>query len=210
MPIVWLGAGCALAGAVVLTFYTAANFRLRRKGADAAWRGGWLTGGIGMSLNAAGWMLLALAGPHYELLGLQVSGCIISALALALYFLAALHVGRLRPRARYSLQLNTAGLYKLVRHPQALAICLFVVGLALASLSRPFLIALPLCAGYWVAYAFIEERFELLPAFGEAYQRYRRETPAFLPTTKSVKAFLAELRRQRQRRQQQEQQAERV
>jgi len=76
---------------------------------------------------------------------------------------------------------ETSGIYNRVRHPQALALCVLAMGLALLSGSLPYLITLPLWIGFWTAYTYLEEKCELIPAFGEQYQRYREETPRILP-----------------------------
>jgi protein-S-isoprenylcysteine O-methyltransferase Ste14 len=198
MTLAWTGFALTAGGALVITLYTLANFRWRRLGPNAAWRGGWIMGGAGMSLTAAGWALLALSGPRFDLPPLRLLGAALSLLATAVYCLAACRVGRLRPLERYSLRLHTGGIYKLVRHPQALALCVLAAGVGLATLSQPFLLGLPLSGGFWVAYTYIEEHFELLPAFGGDYRRYALETPRILPTFKSLKAFHAEGRRARE------------
>jgi protein-S-isoprenylcysteine O-methyltransferase Ste14 len=68
-----------------------------------------------------------------------------------------------------------------VRHPQALSLCVLVVGLVLLSGSLPILVTAPLWIAFWVFYTYLEESWELLPTFGEAYRRYRTSTPRLLP-----------------------------
>lgn len=187
---VWIGFFCTAIGAAVIVAYTVANYRLRRNGVSAVWWGGWLLGASGMSLTGIGWGILALAGPHYAIRGLRPAGIVISLLAGLLYFLSAARVGRLRARNSFSLGLQTGGIYRFVRHPQALALCVLAVGVGLATLSQPYLRALPLIAGFWVAYTYFEERFELIPAYGEQYLRYIRSTGRLLPSFRSLRELL--------------------
>jgi protein-S-isoprenylcysteine O-methyltransferase Ste14 len=190
-----MGLVCALVGAVVITGYTILNARLRRRGASAAWLGGWIVGGIGMTLMGVGWGLLAAAGPHLSVPVLQYVGVAVSGAAGCVYLTAAAHVGRLRSRGRYSLDLHTEGIYRLVRHPQALALCILAVGVGLATLSRPYIATLPLWVAFWVAYAYFEERFELIPSYGDRYQRYMRTTSRLVPSFRSLRALASPRRR---------------
>ena len=99
-------------------------------------------------------------------------------------------VGRLRALKHYDLELRVDGIYRLTRHPQALALCLLAVSVALVSLSRDYLFTLPLWVARWVVYTYIEERLELIPTYGDAYLRYRSTTPRILPTLRSLRAWL--------------------
>jgi protein-S-isoprenylcysteine O-methyltransferase Ste14 len=146
-----------------------------------------------MILTGVGWALLSLAGPHYNIPPLRIAGLAVAGLGGFLYFYSAASVGRLRSRAHYSLSLHTDGIYRFVRHPQALALCLVAVGAGLATLSRPFLWCLPIWVGFWVAYTFFEERFELIPAYGEPYYRYRKAAGRLLPTMRGWKMIFVEL-----------------
>ena len=193
---VWIGFYCTAIGAAVIVAYTVSNYRLRRKGVSAVWWGGWVLGAAGMSLTGIGWGILALAGPHYDVPGLRPTGVVLSLLAGLLYFASAARVGRLRSRNRFNLRLQTEGIYRLVRHPQALALCVLAVGIGLATLSQPYLWALPLIAGFWVAYTYFEERFELIPAYGEQYIRYIRSTGRLFPSLRSLRQMLPERRPQ--------------
>ena len=132
-----------------------------------------------------GWGLLCVAQPAWRAPWLQIPGGAACVLALAIYAVSARHVGRLRGPARYSLDLETSGIYDRVRHPQALALCVLAVGLALLSGSLPYLITLPLWIGFWTAYTYLEEKCELIPAFGEQYLRYREQTPRISPAALS-------------------------
>jgi len=77
--------------------------------------------------------------------------------------------------------LTPAGIYRWVRHPQALALCLVSVGLGLTTGSAPYLCSVPLWVAGWVAYTYIEERFELVPTFGDDYLAYMKRTARLLP-----------------------------
>jgi protein-S-isoprenylcysteine O-methyltransferase Ste14 len=176
-----LGCAIGLVGAFVIAAYTRLNSRMRAKGARAHWAVGALTGSIGMASMFCGWALLGLAEPVFWTPWLQIPGDAACVLALAVYAISARQVGRLRGPTHYSLDLKTSGIYNRVRHPQALALCILAVGWALLSGSLPYLITLPLWIGFWTAYTYLEEKYELIPAFGEKYLRYRNETPRILP-----------------------------
>jgi protein-S-isoprenylcysteine O-methyltransferase Ste14 len=192
MSLAAAGFVCSTLGAGVIVAYTMVNYRLRRRGAGAVWLGGWLLGALGMTFTGLGWVLLAASGPHFDAPAARCAGALLAVAAAVLYLRSAVDVGRLRSRARYTLALHTEGIYRLVRHPQALALCLLAVGIGLASLSRPFLLLLPLWILYWVGYTYFEERFELLPAYGADYEHYRRTTGRLLPLPRSVaEAFAA-------------------
>ncbi|MBI4603134.1 MAG: hypothetical protein HY721_14340 [Planctomycetes bacterium] len=182
-PWVLVPAGLALglSGAGLIALYTVANQRARRKGARAAWRVGWMLGACGMAGMFGGWGLLCLAGPHLDGAALRASGAAALLGALGIYGCGARRVGRWRAPSRYMLELQTRGIYARVRHPQALALCLAAAGAGLATGSVPYLLTLPLWIGFWVAYTYLEERFELIPAFGERYLRYRERVPRLLP-----------------------------
>lgn len=86
-------------------------------------------------------------------------------------------------RARY--QLVTAGLYRIVRHPQYLGLMLIVVAFniqwptILTLLMAPVLIVM-----YWRQARREEEA--LLVKFGEAFSRYAARVPAFVPGLRSA------------------------
>jgi protein-S-isoprenylcysteine O-methyltransferase Ste14 len=191
----YLGLGATVAGAVVIAVYTLVNHRLRRGGPKVVWRTGWVLGALGMTLFGAGWVFLALSEPHLSFpdlwaLVLRAAGVASLCLAGIVYLLAARRVGRWRRLRNYNLRLHTDGIYRLVRHPQALALLLVGAGIGLVSLSVPYLATMPVWLSYWVGYAFLEERFDLLPAYGAQYTSYAEVTPRLIPTLRSWKAFL--------------------
>jgi len=180
----FFGLALGMAGAAVIAAYTKANAYLREKGARAHWAIGALTAWVGMGCMFGGWAVLCAAEPAWRRWWLQVPGGVLLVVALAIYAASARHVGRLRHPARYSLTLDTRGLYARVRHPQALSLCVLAVSLALLCGSLPYLCTLPLWIGFWVAYTYLEERYELIPAFGDRYRRYREGTPRIVPRIK--------------------------
>lgn len=86
-------------------------------------------------------------------------------------------------------QLNSTGPYLLVRNPiylaDLIAFCGFGLCLGPLGLSLPFLIYFH----YRQLVGYEEE--SLGERFGEAFQAYKRRTPAFLPSVRSMKSFLA-------------------
>lgn len=78
-------------------------------------------------------------------------------------------------------QLVVGGLYRYVRNPMYLAVVAMIIGQALA-LGRPALFVYG--AGVWLAvYTFVRlyEQPTLHRQFGEAYETYSREVPAWWP-----------------------------
>ena len=170
-----------LAGAALIVLYTRVNREARAQGAAAHWRSGWTLALAGMSAMGVGWILLCLAGPHLGAWPLRAGGAVLVACALLVYVASARRVGRWRPPSRYSLGLSTNGIYRRVRHPQALSLCMLSPGIGLLSGSVPYLFTVPIWVGFWTAYTFLEERNELIPTFGEEYLRYRKEVPRLIP-----------------------------
>ena len=175
------GVALGILGALVIAAYTKINAGTRKKGAGSHWAVGALAATLGMASMFLGWGLLCVSRPAFRTPWLQVPGGAACALALGIYASSARRVGRLRGPARYSLDLETGGIHGWVRHPQALALCVLAVGLAFLSGSFPYLATLPVWLGFWVGYTYLEEKNELIPAFGEKYLRYRDQTPRILP-----------------------------
>jgi protein-S-isoprenylcysteine O-methyltransferase Ste14 len=178
----WLwGAGIGMAGFGLLFVNLLSSRRTRRAGRRAYWLAGWILNGAGMTVIGLGWLVLVMLPPRLSLAPLFVAGMAVTLAGAGLYVVSASRVGRLRRPSRYSLELETGGAYALVRHPQALALVLLASGLAGISGSVPFLASLPLWIFGWWLYARIEERLDLLPAFGARYEEYRKTTPFLIP-----------------------------
>ncbi len=78
-------------------------------------------------------------------------------------------------------QLNTSGIYSMVRHPLYLGNYLMWIGIVLFTKNFSFTIIVSLL--YWIYYErimFAEERF-LEKKFGEVYMTWSKKAPAFIP-----------------------------
>lgn len=176
-----LGLLLGLAGALVIGGYVRVNARARGLGSQAHWFRGILLAVTGMGLHWTGWGVLCLSGPWIRLGPFAWIGAVMCLGGLCLYAWSARRVGRWKAPAKYTLELRVEGIYRHVRHPQALALCLAAIGLGLVSGSVPFLLSLPLWLAFWFTYTCLEERWELIPAFGDEYLRYRETTPRLFP-----------------------------
>ena len=90
-------------------------------------------------------------------------------------------------------KLVTTGLYALVRHPGVHWFTLILLSLVLVSKSSLLLIATPIFILLDIVLVAIQDKFIFGRMF-ESYDRYRRETPMFLPNRKSVNTFINGLR----------------
>jgi protein-S-isoprenylcysteine O-methyltransferase Ste14 len=176
-----LGLSLGVGGFSILAIYTWVNGLAREWSAGAHWWIGLGVGGLGMLIMGAGWAILCLAGPHLEVSSFSPLGLLLCGAAFSLYVMSARWVGRWRAPSSYSLELQTEGIYRHVRHPQALALCILSPGLGLFTGSIPYLVTVPVWIALWTAYTYLEEKNELLPAFGDEYARYRERTPRLLP-----------------------------
>ena len=107
---------------------------------------------------------------------------------MALYFgNSAIKINKIRGLAKGKYRLITDGPYKIMRHPMYTSWAVSFLGLALifdsfiALLITPFLILLLELEG------FLEEKYLLIPQFGEKYENYKQKTPRRLfPTPFNV------------------------
>jgi protein-S-isoprenylcysteine O-methyltransferase Ste14 len=83
-------------------------------------------------------------------------------------------------RAQQEHGLATTGPYARIRHPQYVAFLLIMFGFLLQWPTLLTLAMFPVLVWMYARLAKSEEA-EALAAFGEAYEKYKRETPAFFP-----------------------------
>jgi methanethiol S-methyltransferase len=79
-------------------------------------------------------------------------------------------------------ELQTEGLYELVRHPMYFGILLFLFGAMMYNPSSRFLVTAAISALYIFVGARLEEK-KLVKKFGKAYQKYQSEVPMLIPFT---------------------------
>lgn len=90
-------------------------------------------------------------------------------------------------------RLITTGLYSLARHPGVLSTVVLVGSVVLVSRSYLVLLAAPLVIALDVLLVTIQDRLFFGRMFA-GYGKYRRETPMFIPNSRSVRAFALWLR----------------
>jgi protein-S-isoprenylcysteine O-methyltransferase Ste14 len=83
-------------------------------------------------------------------------------------------------RAQRQHKLATTGAYAYVRHPQYVGFVLVMLGFLLQWPTLLTLAMFPVLVVMYVRLAHTEERYALAE-FGSEYERYKRETPAFVP-----------------------------
>lgn len=87
--------------------------------------------------------------------------------------------------------LYTKGMYALIRHPQVFFSLLLLIGFDFYFWSKALTCTTPLWIIGFVSYAALEEKFELVPRFGEEYLTYCDTTPGIFPNKSSISRFLA-------------------
>jgi len=87
--------------------------------------------------------------------------------------------------AQQAHSLATTGPYSYVRHPQYVGFVLVMLGFLVQWPTVLTLAMFPVLVVMYVLLARTEER-EALASFGEAYRKYMRETPAFIPRVARV------------------------
>jgi len=90
-------------------------------------------------------------------------------------------------------KLITSGLYALVRHPGVHWFTLLLLALILVSSSSLMLIAAPIWVLLDIVLVSIQDRFFFSKMFA-GYDNYRRETPMFIPSQRSINAFINSLK----------------
>lgn len=119
--------------------------------------------------------LLGLEGnPHFDLLH------IVSNLLIILGFLLLASAWNVLHNAQQTGTLARSGWYARCRHPQYLAFILIMFGFLLQWPTLPTLVMFPILVVVYTRLARREEQ-QALTEFGEEYQRYRREVPAWIP-----------------------------
>jgi len=93
-------------------------------------------------------------------------------------------------------KLVTSGLYTLVRHPWVHWFTLILLSLVLVTKSSLLLIAAPIFILLNILLVIIQDKFLFSKMF-HGYDSYRQETPMFLPSRKSLNAFISYLRQSR-------------
>lgn len=84
-------------------------------------------------------------------------------------------------------QLNTSGIYSMVRHP--LYVGIFFIWLGLAMMTGNFWFVIIFILAYWIYYErimYAEEQF-LRKKFGPVYEEWAAKTPAFIPSLNTKK-----------------------
>lgn len=119
--------------------------------------------------------LLGLQGdPHFDFLH------ILSNVPIFLGFIMLSSAWSVLHKAQVAGTLATEGLYARIRHPQYVAFVLIMTGFLMQWPTLPTLVMFPVLIVIYVRLAKHEEQ-DALASFGEAYERYRKQTPAFFP-----------------------------
>lgn len=77
--------------------------------------------------------------------------------------------------------LISEGPYSMVRNPLYIFSFICVIGLSLSSLNLLFFAAIIAAYLFYYPFVVLNEQDELRAAHGESFERYRRETPCFIP-----------------------------
>lgn len=190
LTFILFGVALGVLGFGILAFTSWRSPSARQQGVRAHWARGWLVNSVGMSMIGISWVLLAFMRPRLDWPILFWLGIPVALAGGVLFLLGARRVGRLKTLSEYSLDLDTSGLYSWVRHPQALALSLVVVALALLTGSIPLIASLPIWLLCWIGYTYFEEELELVPTFGQQYLAYRERTPRLWPSLEQAREAL--------------------
>lgn len=112
--------------------------------------------------------------PHFDLLH------ILSNLLIVIGFILLASAWDVLYKAQRNRTLATTGVYASVRHPQYDAFVLIMLGFLLQWPTILTVLMFPVLVFMYTRLAFREER-EVRAEFGEAYNRYAANTPAFFP-----------------------------
>lgn len=129
----------------------------------------WLQQELGAAVDGA-WMLACYA--------LGITGLVVRCLTVG--FVPPRSSGRNTKRQRAD-ELNTTGIYSLVRHPLYLGNTLVLLGLALATRSLWFAALSIALSVFCLERIIIAEEGHLLGKFGKRFRRWAIRTPAILP-----------------------------
>jgi protein-S-isoprenylcysteine O-methyltransferase Ste14 len=121
------------------------------------------------------WTLLGIKGnPHFNFLH------ILSTIVIFGGFILLSSAWEVLYKAQRSHTLAKTGIYGRVRHPQYVAFIIIMLGFLLQWPTIPTLLMFPVLVWMYTRLAFQEER-EIRAEFGEDYERYAANTPAFFP-----------------------------
>jgi protein-S-isoprenylcysteine O-methyltransferase Ste14 len=105
---------------------------------------------------------------------------ILSMVFILLGFLLLSSAWRVLHHAQSRGELATSGWYQQMRHPQYTAFILIMIGFLLQWPTLPTLVMFPILLIVYRRLALREEK-QVEQQFGEAYRRYKKVTPAFIP-----------------------------
>ncbi|SOY70933.1 methyltransferase family protein [Cupriavidus taiwanensis] len=105
-------------------------------------------------------------------------------------FLMLSSAWRVLYKAQQEGRLATTGLYAHIRHPQYVAFILVMAGFLLQWPTILTLLMFPVLTWMYVRLARAEE-WDVLEAFGQPYEAYRKRTPGFLPRIRISTMFRA-------------------
>jgi len=134
-----------------------------------------------LGLRVAGW---AFGAPT---LGLLAVSLLIQIPVPSVYFSPARERG-----------LVTTGMYSVVRHPGVPSLLLVLVSLVFITGSRLLAMATPIWIAADVAHVAWQERYFLIPKYGEGYRCYQRMAPMLVPTPKSIRRALSTVSRRKE------------
>jgi protein-S-isoprenylcysteine O-methyltransferase Ste14 len=121
------------------------------------------------------WTLLGIKGnPHFNFLH------ILSTVVIFGGFILLSSAWEVLYKAQRSYTLATTGIYARLRHPQYVAFIIIMLGFLLQWPTILTLLMFPILVWMYTRLAWQEER-EIRAEFGEVYDRYAANTPAFFP-----------------------------